>query len=483
MRRSHIATLLSRFQGFEALDRDELTELAGQVIVGEWKARQKIVSRGEVGGSMLLLASGEVEAHLQHHATGGVRPVVIREGEVFGEIGMLSGKPRSADIIATKKCVTLELRREDVEPLLWRHPQLARFITALVQKRLAETGSLHQVGKYRLLRSIGRGSSSEVFEGIHEGLDRPVAVKMLSHTLLYDRTFRDRFLLEAHTIAQLDHPNIVRVYDSESAYATWFIVMERLEGSDLRTILHQRKRLAAEEVQSLLWQAADALRYAHGSGVVHRDIKPANCSVDDRGRLKLVDFGLAAKMSDAGEERTDSVLGTPFYIAPEMARGRPASPASDVYALGVMGYEMLVGAPPFRGGAYDVLDQHVNAMPPDVREASPSEVPTGLASFINRALAKDPAARPTMAEVQDRLLARPTSQPVWGRGTKGYRSLVLEYPAEAAARVDQLVDLLAKRVSEVPGARVLGADLRPCDPPAPGEPAKVPATRELKRKA
>ena len=480
MKRSQIATVLGRFRGFDSLDADELSDLANHVTVREWKAREAIVRKGEAGGSMLLLVSGEVRAHLRHRDSGSTRPFVIHEGEVFGEIGMLSGNPRSTDMIAKKRCVTFELRREDVEPLLWRHPRLARFITELVQTRLAETGSLHRVGKYRLLRSIGRGSSSEVFEGIHEGLNRPVAVKMLSHTLLYDRTFRDRFLLEAHTIAQLDHPNIVRVYDSESAFATWFIVMERLTGDDLRSILHRQRRLDPEQTRNLLVQAASALRYAHARGVVHRDIKPANCSVGTEGRLKLVDFGLAAKMSDDRSERTDSVVGTPFYIAPEMATGLPASPASDVYALGVMAYEMLVGAPPFQGGPYEVLQQQVSAAVPDVREQV-GALPSDLATFVTRALAKDPDGRPTMADVLEMLSDPGTDAAPWTGAPRAVRSLVVEYPPSSAARVDRLVEELAAELQGVPGARLLGADLRLCDPPPREEGAVVPKTRELKR--
>lgn len=306
---------------------------------------------------------------------------------MFGEIGMMSGERRTADVLAVGDCTTLEPRRSDVEPLLWEHPPLARFLTNLVRKRLQRTGSLTRVGKYRLLSQIGRGASSDVFEGLHEGLGRVVAIKMLSHTLAFDRPLRTRFLEEARTIASLDHPNIVRVYDTEATYATHFIVMERLRGSDLRDLLAERRRLTAAEVASLLGQASAALAFAHGHGVVHGDIKPANCGVGVAGRLKLMDFGLATRVdATQSTKRRELVLGTPRYMAPEVVTGSPADARSDVYSLGVMAFELLAGRPPFPGDdAEAIMRAHLQRAPPNITDVA-GDLPGGLADFVRAAL-------------------------------------------------------------------------------------------------
>ncbi|MCO4774228.1 MAG: protein kinase, partial [Deltaproteobacteria bacterium] len=384
---------LAAIPGFGDLNPEELARLIERGELATWRDGEAILLKGSPSDSMHVLARGRARVSIGREGAEP-RSIQLETGSVFGEIGMLSGNPRSADVFALGPATTLVLRRQDVEPLLWDHPPLARFLTSLVRRRLKRSGDLTKVGKYRILRHIGHGASSDVFEAVHEGLGRLVALKMLSHTHAYDRPLRDRFVDEGRVIASLEHPNIVRVYDSEAAFATHFIVMERLEGTDLRDLLSQRGRLQPSDAADVLGQTASALAFAHGRGIAHGDVKPANCRVAENGRIKLMDFGLATRVEPGAQTPRDQlIVGTPRYMAPELIRGAPADPASDVYALGVMAFEVLAGRPPFVGEPRAVLREHLERTPPDLASAVPG-VPDQLARFVRGALAKDPRRRP-----------------------------------------------------------------------------------------
>ena len=361
---------------------------------------------------MYVLRRGRVRIPLTHAAERTQDSIELGPGALFGELAALSNGRRTADVVAIDTVDSISLDRAVVEPLLWLHPELALVLTELVAPRLARTREIQQVGKYRLGGPLGRGGTSRVYEGEHVGLGREVAIKMLDHRLAYDRAFRDRFLLEAHTVASLDHPNIVKVVDTEEAFATYFIVMERVVGMTLSGLLRRRGPLPEAQVRLLLAQIAAALEHAHSRGVVHRDVKPSNCIVDERGRLQLMDFGIATRI---GEKAADSdeaesggratIIGTPRYMAPEVILGEHPTAAADWYGLGVVAFELLVGEPPF--GARDVRDllhQHQHQEPPLDRLEGLASDP--LAALVERCLAKSPADRPrTGAELRQVLEA------------------------------------------------------------------------------
>ncbi|WP_195908116.1 serine/threonine-protein kinase [Nostocoides sp. HKS02] len=206
--------------------------------------------------------------------------------------------------------------------------------------------------------------------------------------------FRERFRHEARNSAALSHPNIATVFDFGDDAARPYLVMELVEGRSLAQVVAERGALPAEEVSSILGQAALALQVAHNAGVVHRDVKPANIMVTPAGMVKLTDFGIARATASSGLTRTGEVLGTPHYLAPEQAQGHPATAASDVYALGVVGHELLTGVRPFSGESIVATAlAHVSQPPPEL----PQTVPEPLRAAIMAALAKDPADRPASA--------------------------------------------------------------------------------------
>jgi len=219
--------------------------------------------------------------------------------------------------------------------------------------------------RYQLLERLGAGGMSDVFRARDLMLERSVAIKVLHENYSNDTDFQQRFRQEARAAANLSHPNIVTVHDFGFDHNQLFIVMEHIPGKDLKTLLRQRGRYSVEDAIPLIVQACAGIGYAHRAGLVHCDIKPHNMIVTPDGRLKVTDFGIARAMSTIlPDERADVVWGSPQYFAPEQAVGEPPSPASDVYSLGVVLYEVLTGALPFTAPTSEELARmHLKCRP------------------------------------------------------------------------------------------------------------------------
>jgi len=247
--------------------------------------------------------------------------------------------------------------------------------------------------RYELVRLIARGGMAEVYLARDQRLDRPVAVKVLSAEFARDPSFVARFRREAQGAANLNHPNIVSIFDWGQEEGTYFIVMEYVEGQSLRDLLREGGPLAAGDAADIGADIAAGLAYAHKHGVVHRDVKPANVLLTGDRQVKVADLGIA--LADTGEAltQTGSVMGTATYFSPEQAQGKTVDGRSDVYSLGVVLYEMVTGAPPFTGdNPVSVAYQHVREDP-----VAPSErangVPTDFERIVLTALAKEPELR------------------------------------------------------------------------------------------
>jgi eukaryotic-like serine/threonine-protein kinase len=249
-------------------------------------------------------------------------------------------------------------------------------------------------GRYTLQEPLGRGAMGEVWRAVDRRLDRSVAVKVLRERFA-DPADVERFRREAKITARLQHPGITVVHDVDSDDGQLFIVMELLHGRDLAAVLAEaRAGLPVGEAVWLAGQAADALQAAHARGVVHRDLKPANLFLQNDGRLKICDFGIASA-ADATAHLTTAgkVMGTPAYMSPEQGQGLQVDKRSDLYSLGCVLYALLTGQPPFQGHEYAILYQHVHAAPAAPRTIRP-DVPAELDSLVMQLLAKNPASRP-----------------------------------------------------------------------------------------
>jgi serine/threonine protein kinase len=261
--------------------------------------------------------------------------------------------------------------------------------------------------RYQLLERLGSGGMSDVFRARDLMLERSVAIKVLHEQYSNDAAFQQRFRQEARAAANLSHPNIVTVHDFGLDHGQLFIVMEHIPGKDLKTILRQRGRYSVEEAIPLMVQACAGIGYAHRAGLVHCDIKPHNMIVTPDGRLKVTDFGIARALSTIQpDERADVVWGSPQYFSPEQATGEAPSPASDVYSLGVVLYEVLTGALPFTAPTSEELARmHLEAAPIAPSEYVP-DIPSALEQIVLKVLSKEPAARYRTADQLGRVLLR-----------------------------------------------------------------------------
>jgi serine/threonine-protein kinase len=231
-----------------------------------------------------------------------------------------------------------------------------------------------------------------VFNAWDPELEREVAIKMLKYKLAFNEKFLHQFEQEARTIASLNHPNIVHVFEVINAFSTRFIVMEKLHGQDLSAILKDKGAFGLVETREILFQLSSALQYAHShgdKGIVHRDIKPSNIVIDSYGNIKLTDFGIAGPPQD----KEVNIEGTPSYIAPEIINGDLLDGRADIYALGVMAFHMLTSSLPFSASTLGrLLKMQVAQKPPDIRKARP-DIDDGLAGLIESALSKEPDDR------------------------------------------------------------------------------------------
>jgi eukaryotic-like serine/threonine-protein kinase len=248
-------------------------------------------------------------------------------------------------------------------------------------------------GRYRLDRELARGGMATVWIAEDPLLSRRVAVKLLLPELAVDDALRVRFRNEAIAAAKLSHPGIVATYDTGDDDGTAYIVMELVEGKTLRHLIDERGRLPVHEAVDISSQVADALEHAHRQGLVHRDIKPANVLVQTDGRVKVTDFGIAKAAGGDDLTRTGTVVGTARYLAPEQVNGHPVDGRADVYALGLILYEMLAGRAPF-GGDSDMATAvaRLTNAPEPIRAARP-EVSRPLEDVLARSLARDPEYR------------------------------------------------------------------------------------------
>ena len=259
--------------------------------------------------------------------------------------------------------------------------------------------------RYQLQQTSGTGGMAVVYKAKDLMLERSVAVKVLREDFSKDPAFRERFRQEARAAANLSHPNIVTVHDFGLDQGHLFIVMEFIPGTDLKALTKQRERFQVLEALELMIQACGGIGYAHRAGLVHCDVKPHNLLVTPEARLKVTDFGIARALATISpDERSDVVWGSPHYFSPEQASGRPPSPASDVYSLGVILYEMLTGRLPFIGpDSAELARMHREEKPVSPRYYNPG-IPSALEEIIMKVLSKEPAARYRTADQLGRLL-------------------------------------------------------------------------------
>ena len=254
-------------------------------------------------------------------------------------------------------------------------------------------------GRYRIERVLGDGAMAKVVLAHDEELDRPVAVKLLDERLAADESFRARFAREARVAAALSHPNVVTVFDVGESDGRPYIVMEYVEGRTLDERLRDDGPLPPDEVRRIALQVCAGLDHAHAHGLIHRDLKPANLIERGDGTIKIGDFGIA-RAAETTLTETGTILGTAAYLAPEQAEGGEVTPATDLFGLGVVMYELLTGRRPWQVDSLEAIVARRTAPPPEL----PSDTPFPLREAIERCLAPEPDDRPASALEVARLL-------------------------------------------------------------------------------
>lgn len=383
---------------FIKLDNKIISDIAKRMSVHHYQTGEHLITKGRPGEFMLIIRQGKVKVSLED------KDIELGKGDVLGEIALLSGMPSKADVVAQNDTKALALYREDFQLLMEQYAGLATVMTELMKSRMFGSDGINRLGKYKLLSQLGEGGMSIVYNALDTVLGREVAIKMLKYEIASRKDFKKRFRQEAITIAKLTHPNILHVIETIDDYSTSFIVMEKLDGYDLKYYLQQQGVFSGKQTCDIISQLALALEYAgskHNGGIIHRDIKPANIVLDYQGKVKLMDFGIATTSDEANKK----FEGTLLYTAPEVLQKKPFDYRIDIYALAITAYAMLTGKTPFRASTMlGIAQKIIKDEPEDIKNLVP-DVPDGLAEFIKQALTKDPKQRISSWREIQKLLA------------------------------------------------------------------------------
>jgi CRP-like cAMP-binding protein len=371
------ANLQTKFLKF--ISRDADSPLIKDVTYKHVSSGERFINQGDQGDVAYIIQRGSCMVIVEKN--GELHPVGHRgEGDIIGVMSLFTGEPRIAHVEADTDMELWALKKEDFDNISAEEPELLTFLTELVADRFDSRRPIadRTIGKYLATDIIGRGGFSLVYKGEHLGLNMPVAIKMMRHDMAADPEFLSNFRHEAKTIANLNHENIVKVHDIEECYRTVFIVMEFVPGESLTDMLKRLKTIPPRLATDYLYQICSGLDYAHRQGIIHRDINTKNIIVQQDDRLKILDFGLACPM---GTEDFSS-LGTLMYMAPEQINSEPLDQRTDIYALGIAAYEMVVGKRPFPEDDVKVLTRlHQTRDIPDPAEKVP-DLPQTLRKFI-----------------------------------------------------------------------------------------------------
>ena len=439
-----------RLPVFRTMSLEALDELADVLEERVYTDGQVILSQGDEGDEMFLLEEGTVEIH-KHQNDGDDFRINLEAPAVFGEMALVTHAARTATVRAAGTIRCLRLERLDFNRMVAQDPMVAVFLTESVGQRLLEADSIQEVGKYVITGRLGSGGAATVFEGIQAELGKPVALKMLSHSLVLQTGFAERFKAEAKLVAGLRHDHVVEVIDTESAWGTHFIVMERLTGNLLEEFVEQQTVLEWATIRQVLVEVCEALQFAHDRGLLHRDIKPSNVFFTADRRAKILDFGIAVEVGRSGDD-SGQRLGTPYYMSPEQILGWELDGRADLYATGVMAYELATGRLPFYGDTLrELLGRHLKEPFPDARAVRP-DIPEDLLEFIRVTTAKHPDDRyPTCGEAAHELRVA-AEHPLVEH--MDLLSLAISYHPSRSKQVEAALDRLGTELGALSGVKL-----------------------------
>jgi predicted Ser/Thr protein kinase len=355
-----LAEVLCRIRPFTEVSQHAREAVARHAEVRQFAAGEVLLRQGDAANGLLIMLDGTANVTVEEQ--GRVHTIArLTRHTVVGEMAFVTHEARSASVVAASRGSAATIGKADFERVAGRYPRLSVALAELMAERV---GNLSidvlcgkTIGRYEIRRRLGRGAMGIVYAAAEQGSGRPVALKMLRHDLTLDRLASQRFHQEAEIVRELRHPNIVQVFDEFSTYGTSFIAMELCDGPSLGDLIAHVGPLPEAAVQAVTGQIAAGLRKAHRAGVAHRDLKPSNVLFTRAGTAKLADFGLARCLSTdlAALTAYGQIVGTPRYMAPEQLSGERGDERSDLYALGCIVYEALVGHPVYRAERFNAL--------------------------------------------------------------------------------------------------------------------------------
>ncbi len=364
----------------------------------------KFITQGDKGDCLYIIQQGLCSIQIQEQDKTLKTVAQRRKGDVIGEMALLTGELRTANVISESQMILWKLSGNEFDTACQLHPDIRKFLTELLTNRLENSivTEVRNVGRYTMTHRIGQGGWNFVYKGKHKTLNMPVAIKMMKHNQAMDENFLENFRKEGKVIAQLNHPNIVQIYDIEELYRTIFIIMECLEGESLEALLERKGALPFSRALTFLTQICSGLAHAHDHQIIHRDVKPANIFLLKNDCIKLLDFGLACAQGEEDFEQT----GTVHYMSPEQIKGDSVDLRSDIYSLGIMAYEIFTGKKPFANEDLTALmNMHTSMDIPDPSILVP-DIPEAIKHFIIKSCAKSPDKRyNSMQEIIDELSA------------------------------------------------------------------------------
>jgi CRP-like cAMP-binding protein len=396
--RPALSVEIEEFPAFRRLGSQVLDRLVEALREQTFEPGEVLVRQGRPGDHLLVLMDGTARGTLEREGDPPLDLAELRRGDVVGEMALVTDEPRSVTVRATSRVVAQRLDAAAFRQAALRDPEVGVVLTHLVADRL---GHLRidglggkKVGSYVVVQTLARGATSVVYEAREAAADRRVALKMMSHRLIYDPPASQRFLREADILLKLDHPHVVRLLQRFEAYRTHFLAMEYCDGPDLEVLIRRHAPFPVDDVRAILGQIASGLCYLRDEGVIHRDLKPNNVLSTADGRLKLSDFGLAKPLgwSDVLTTTSEhSVLGTPLYMAPEQITGGRIDATIDDYALGCILHELLTGKPLFVATSVgQLMVEKLGFVAPEARA---DRVPEDLQRLLATCLAPRPADR------------------------------------------------------------------------------------------
>lgn len=355
-----------------------------------FKAGERLITRGEKGDKLFIIQDGTCSVIIEKD--GKAYPIVsLKPGDFAGEMALITGEPRSAHVDAETDVVVAEISREKFDAVCEEHPSLREILSEIVQENIFSSifKEQREVGKYNIQDILGKGAMSTVYKGVHRYLNMPVVIKVLRHDMVMNPDFYNKFKEDAIKILQLNHDNIVTVFDIASLYRTIFIFREYLEGEPLHKILDKMPRQPLNRVIEFLLQICSGLAYAHKHGLIHQGIKPSNIFILPNDQLKLIDFGLAFP-----RWAIDTSLGKMVqYMSPEQIAGERLDERTDIYSLGITAFEMITGEKPFPDQDIDKsIEMDAIQEIPDPRSLR-QELPDELCRVVIKASQKNPDKR------------------------------------------------------------------------------------------